>query len=141
MGFDESHAPTASRSIPDHHAPNAFHHNKRKREGSFGESHSTHHGFNSNRGRGRQQQGQTYRSKPNVAPAVPNFGFALPTLPEKPPPSARSADEYSKKNKKRKFNQLGLTPRGEVHEDSDNEVDEEAGFAATDGLYVHVQSY
>lgn len=138
MGFGEGHGPAGGFPTPDHHASNAFYGNKRKREGSFGDSYSTHHGHNGNPRRGRQQQGQPYGSKLSVAPPVPSFGFALPALPEKPPPPAGQADGFSKRNKKRKFNQLGLTPRGETHEDSENEMDEEAGVAATDGLYVQM---
>lgn len=44
------------------------------------------------------------------------------------PPSVDAFDNSSKK-KKRKFNQLGLTPKSEEHEDSDDgDVDEEAAF-------------
>ncbi|KAK8243712.1 hypothetical protein HDK90DRAFT_522280 [Phyllosticta capitalensis] len=65
-------------------------------------------------------------SKPKVAapPVVPSFGFQLPTVkPELP------TESPSNKSKKRKFNQLGLTPRGDVHEDSEeDDANEEAKF-------------
>jgi hypothetical protein len=73
----------------------------------------------------------TPQQKPNslpkvqVAPAVPNFGFSLPP---KPPPLAGAPSEKSRKKRKRKQNQLGLTPKGEVHEDTDEDIDEEAAF-------------
>ncbi|KAK7549673.1 hypothetical protein IWX50DRAFT_620244 [Phyllosticta citricarpa] len=67
-------------------------------------------------------------SKPKIAapPAVPSFAFQLPTAN----PEAH-VERVSKNNKKRKFNQLGLTPRSDVHEDSEGEdVDEEAKFSS-----------
>jgi hypothetical protein len=61
-------------------------------------------------------------------PAVPSFGNPLPA---KPPPPLDASRKTSKK-KKRKFNQLGLTPKTEEHESSEEEddVDEEARLAA-----------
>ena len=60
-------------------------------------------------------------------PAVPSFGNPLPSKP--PPPS--EAMRVSKK-KKRQHNQLGLTPKTEEHESSEEEdgVDEESKFAS-----------
>lgn len=69
-----------------------------------------------------------------TAPAVPSFGGPLPS--QVPPESLKSNDASNagkKKKKKRKTNQLGLTPAGEEHESSEEEVDEEALFAATGG--------
>jgi hypothetical protein len=63
--------------------------------------------------------------KVQVAPAVPTFGFSLPP---KPPPLAGAPSEKSRKKRKRKQNQLGLTPKGEIHEDTDEDIDEEAAF-------------
>ncbi|KAJ5491508.1 hypothetical protein N7539_003075 [Penicillium diatomitis] len=63
-----------------------------------------------------------------AAPAVPSFGNPLPS---KPPPVA----DATRKNKKRKrkHNQLGLTPKTDDHESSEEEeeVDEEAKLAQT----------
>ena len=67
--------------------------------------------------------------KPETTPAVPSFGFTLPQPVVKPPVPSHQ----DKAKKKRTFNQLGLTPRGEDHESSEEEVDEEAVFATTGG--------
>ncbi|TKA64155.1 hypothetical protein B0A49_07060 [Cryomyces minteri] len=65
---------------------------------------------------------------PGPAPAVPGFG---PPLPSKPAPLPSQGPSNPKK-KKKSHNQLGLTPRTESHEESEDEdVDEEATFAAT----------
>ncbi|KAJ9646602.1 hypothetical protein H2199_002651 [Coniosporium tulheliwenetii] len=40
---------------------------------------------------------------------------------------------HTKEEKRRKHNQLGLTPKGEEHEDSEDEIDEEAAFANAGG--------
>lgn len=63
-------------------------------------------------------------------PAVPSFGNPLPS---KPPPSVDTARKPNKK--KRKHNQLGLTPKTEEHESSEEEddVDEESKLAGGDG--------
>lgn len=63
--------------------------------------------------------------KPAPAPAVPNFGFHLPLIPTVPMP----AEAEPPRKKQRTYNQLGLTPRKEEHEDSEEDVDEEAKFA------------
>jgi len=75
-----------------------------------------------------------------VAPAVPSFGAPLPS---KPVPSSAStspdsatgdaANVKKRKKRKRKTNQLGLTPQGEDHEESEEDVDEEALFAVKGG--------
>ncbi|KAK7542865.1 nuclear fragile X mental retardation-interacting protein 1-domain-containing protein [Phyllosticta citribraziliensis] len=68
-------------------------------------------------------------SKPKVAaaPAVPSFAFQLPTAT-----ADAHVEQVSNNNKKkRKFNQLGLTPRSDVHEDSEEEdIDEEDKFSS-----------
>lgn len=76
---------------------------------------------------GRQRN---QNSRPQAAPAVPSFGGALP-LPVKPP----SIQDHARKprKKKRKHNQLGLTPKKEEHESSEEEeddADEESRLAA-----------
>ena len=64
-------------------------------------------------------------SRPKAPPAVPEFGTSFPAKP--------SIDRFAvpkPKKKKRKHNQLGLTPMTEDHESSENEdLDEEASFA------------
>ena len=96
---------------------------KRKR-GSSNPYQGSHASPNSAR---TSQQQRPPKAKVDVAPAVPSFGFALPTVSQQPP-SVDAFDNSSKK-KKRKFNQLGLTPKSEEHEDSDDgDVDEEAAF-------------
>ncbi|CAI7652496.1 unnamed protein product [Penicillium glandicola] len=57
-----------------------------------------------------------------AAPAVPSFGNPLPS---KPPPAADSTANRKAKKRKRKHNQLGLTPHTEDHESSEEEVDED----------------
>ena len=59
-------------------------------------------------------------------PAVPSFGNPLPS---KPPPVADTPRKNKKR--KRKHNQLGLTPKNDDHESSEEEeeVDEEAKLA------------
>ena len=60
-----------------------------------------------------------------TAPAVPAFGTPLPSF------STAQSDNKQPTKKKRKHNQLGLTPRKEEHESSEEEdVDEESKLAA-----------
>lgn len=63
-----------------------------------------------------------------AAPAVPSFGNPLPS---KPPPAADATRKPKKR--KRKHNQLGLTPKTEDHESSEEEeeADEESKLAQT----------
>lgn len=69
--------------------------------------------------------------RPTAPPAVPSFGVPLPAKPPLPAETSRQAQ----KKKKRKFNQLGLTPKTEEHESSDEEddVDEESRLASAAG--------
>jgi hypothetical protein len=62
-------------------------------------------------------------------PAVPSFGFALPPKPSPVEEATAPNTQPSKKKKIRKNNQLGLTPEGELHENSDEYIDEETTFA------------
>ena len=66
--------------------------------------------------------------RPEVAPPVPSFGISLPS---KASQASTSHSESNKRKdmKRRKFNQLGLTPRKEEHEDSEEEIDDEAKHA------------
>ena len=89
-----------------------------------------HRGQNLKRGHGEafgRLRNQNHRTP--VAPAVPSFGSSLP-LPVKPP--ALREDSRKPRKKKRKHNQLGLTPKAEEHEASEEEddADEEARLAA-----------
>lgn len=69
--------------------------------------------------------------RPTAPPAVPSFGVPLPAKPPLPAETSRQAQ----KKKKRKFNQLGLTPKTEEHESSDEEddADEESRLASAVG--------
>uniref|UniRef100_A0A093V105 Reticulocyte-binding protein 2 like a n=1 Tax=Talaromyces marneffei PM1 TaxID=1077442 RepID=A0A093V105_TALMA len=69
--------------------------------------------------------------RPTAPPAVPSFGVPLPAKPPQPAENLRQAQ----KKKKRKFNQLGLTPKTEEHESSDEEddADEESRLASATG--------
>lgn len=69
--------------------------------------------------------------KTQVAPAVPSFGIPLPIKPPVPSETVR------KRKKKRRHNQLGLTPKTVEHESSEedgNDVDEEAKLAVAAGF-------
>lgn len=98
--------------------------------------HESLNAFPENRGRGQKRgHGESYNRPRNqnqrtqVAPAVPSFGSQLP-LPLKPP--ALHGNTRKSRKKKRKYNQLGLTPKAEEHESSEEEedTDEEARLAA-----------
>lgn len=69
--------------------------------------------------------------KTKVAPAVPSFGTPLPVSL---PPSQET--EERPKKKKRRHNQLGLTPKSLEYESSEdgNDVDEEVKLADAAGL-------
>lgn len=107
MGFDDRHA------RPN---PNAYHGQKRKRDA------------------------QPPKVKTGAAPAVPSFGTNLSLPPKPPAPAQQDGNGFKKKKKKnkgkgkgskrRRLNQLGLTPKVEDgDEDSDEEMDEEQLFA------------
>lgn len=91
--------------------------------------------FPGNRGRGqRHEHGDVYNrtrdpsQRNQAAPAVPSFGSQLP-LPLKPP--ALHENTRKPRKKKRKVNQLGLTPKAEEHESSEeDDIDEEAKLAS-----------
>lgn len=92
--------------------------------------------FTDRRGRGSQRgtrnisgRARNNNHRPRAAPAVPSFGAPLP-LPVIPAESQDSARKPSKK--KRRHNQLGLTPRAEEHEssDEDDDADEETRLRA-----------
>jgi len=106
--------------------------NKRKRE---------HYNQGSQAGYGTPHDGRfghhPHVNKPKfqVAPAVPSFGFALPTAPDltlpPKPLAAGETNDKKRKKKKRKTNQLGLTPKGDQHESSDEDIDEEAAYGGS----------
>lgn len=146
MGFDSSH------SQGSHHKPGQPQsHGQPKNAGGMGPNpryydHSPPYGrrnpnqrnhVNRNRSQASQHGSSTASqrppnslARPQAAPAVPSFGIPLPLKP--PPPSDNG--KVSRK-KKRKHNQLGLTPKADVHESSEEEedADEEAKLAADAG--------
>ncbi|KIW07763.1 uncharacterized protein PV09_01691 [Verruconis gallopava] len=77
-----------------------------------------------------KQATQKLESRPKVpaAPAVPSFGFSLPAKASAEQTLIENEQNSSQK-KQRKTNFLGLTPRGETRDESDEDVDEEASFA------------
>lgn len=79
----------------------------------------------------RRQKNTTSAEKTKVAPAVPSFGTPLPVSL---PPSQET--EVMPKRKKRRHNQLGLTPKSLEYESSEdeNDVDEEVKLANAAGL-------
>ncbi|CAG8275523.1 unnamed protein product [Penicillium olsonii] len=68
--------------------------------------------------------------RPPTAPAVPSFGNPLPS---KPPPAADATGNRKTKKRKRKHNQLGLTPNADDHDSSEEDeaegADEETKLA------------
>ena len=107
------------------HPPDASYHNRRDSPNPF----PGHQNRGQKRGRsetfGRSRDRNT---KVQAAPAVPSFGIALPEKPHITQQGARKP-----RKKKRKHNQLGLTPKAEEHESSSEEeilLDEEAELAA-----------
>lgn len=82
-------------------------------------------------GQRRHKSKASAEIKTKVAPAVPSFGIPLPVSL---PPSQET--EERPKKKKRRHNQLGLTPKSLEHESSedDNDVDEEFKLANAAGL-------
>lgn len=88
------------------------------------------------RGQRRHHDGsggqRRFNTKRQVVPIVPSFGNPLPVKPPAPQELARRP-----KKKKRRHNQLGLTPKTLEHESSEeeeNDVDEEANLAITASL-------
>lgn len=131
-----------------HHAPDSM---PSYLEGpSYGSWAGVHHhasprGRGGDRGRGRDRgrgHGQFDRRgnsdvssasrsssrKTHVAPAVPSFGNPLPLKP----PISKTEDKKPGKKKKRRINQLGLTPKNEEHVSSsaEEDADEEVKLAA-----------
>lgn len=89
------------------HGPKSRNHHKRDHSSAFNKPQST-------------------APRTPAAPAVPSFGNPLPS---KPPPAADATRKPKKR--KRKHNQLGLTPKTEDHESSEEEedADEESKLA------------
>ena len=109
-----------------HSSPIGFHSSRHEFPNPF----PGHRGRGLGRGHGEafnRPRNQNHRTQ--VAPAVPSFGSPLP-LPIKPP--ALHENTKKPRKKKRKHNQLGLTPKAEEHESSEEEddADEEARLAA-----------
>ncbi|GIJ90753.1 hypothetical protein Asppvi_009715 [Aspergillus pseudoviridinutans] len=89
-------------------------------------------GGNSMKYGGKRDHASAFGGKPQAVaprvpapPPVPSFGNPLPV---KPPPAVDTA--LNSRKKKRKHNQLGLTPKTEDHESSEeDDVDEESKLA------------
>jgi len=79
-----------------------------------------------------RSQLQDWRPSPAIAPAVPSFGAPLPCFPLPSVPSLRPDDgdpvAANPHKRKRKSNQLGLTPAVEGDEDSGEEDAEDTSF-------------
>ena len=105
--------------------PNSFHQPQ----------HESQHQFHGGRGRDLYlgnpdhcQQTRTARLAGQVGPAVPSFGNPLPdNLPSRPPFNPMPGDNVRrpKRKKRRRHNQLGLTPKTEEHESSEEEEDDQ----------------
>ena len=148
MGFDarrigglaQQHAPTTANGTQAYqHARSDGSESPYRHNSSVGfrsGGHASLSVFSGNRGRGqRREHGENHNrtryqnQRTQVAPAVPSFGSQLP-LPIKPP-ALHGDTRTPNKKKKRRSNQLGLTPKVEEHESSEEEddTDEEAKFA------------
>lgn len=131
---------------PDHpqnnsyqvHNPNVNGH--QHQQGSYGNQRQPYNRPNGNfpghRGQKRPHGDafeQSGSRKPQIMapPAVPSFGSPLAIHPQQ---SVVETEKTPKK--KRKYNQLGLTPQGEEHESSEEEeeIDEESKLAAAHGV-------
>lgn len=119
--------PNGNDPLYRHSSPMGFSSDRHESPNPF----SGHGGRGQKRGHGEafgRPRNQNHRIQ--VAPAVPSYGGPLP-LPRKPPALHESTRKPRKK--KRKQNQLGLTPKAEEHESSEEEeddADEEARLAA-----------
>lgn len=112
----QTNSPSISSSTR-HDSPNPFTDHRSRGQRRHHDGSSSHRRFN---------------TKSQVAPAVPSFGNPLPVKPPAPQEMARRP-----KKKKRRHNQLGLTPKNLEHESSEeeeNDVDEEAKMAVAAGL-------
>ncbi|KAJ5612637.1 hypothetical protein N7510_005831 [Penicillium lagena] len=90
--------------------PQPHHHHKRDHSAAFGKPQST-------------------APRTPAPPPVPSFGNPLPSKP----PAVVDATRKLPKKRKRKHNQLGLTPKTDEHESSEeDDVDEESKLAASD---------
>ena len=91
---------------------------------------SGHRGPGQRQGFGYTSMTQDQISRPRAAPVVPSFGGPLP-IPTKPP--VDEGRTVNRPKKKRKHNQLGLTPVADEHKSSEEEedyADEEVRLAA-----------
>ncbi|KAL8720666.1 MAG: hypothetical protein Q9225_002495 [Loekoesia sp. 1 TL-2023] len=110
----------------------------RQQSSSYGSQTGRHRPSNQQRrgrgyfnGRGRADAAGSFHDpsrKIQVAPAVPSFGNPLPTKPPAPQEEAKKI-----KKKKRRVNQLGLTPKTEdyISSSAEEDADEELKLAAT----------
>ena len=135
MGFDDDkggHARSFAPSFSTPHSaqsPNPFPGQKRKREHSpNGSQRNGRPGFHGPSG--PQHRGRPEKARAKPAPSIPSFGFPpVPQKPKGPPAQNQDRDRNKKRGKKRKTNQLGLTPSGDLPSD-DEDVDEEAAALA-----------
>ncbi|KAL2854300.1 hypothetical protein BJY01DRAFT_205873 [Aspergillus pseudoustus] len=106
--FPTSQRPNHRSRLNQHNQTSPGKHNKRDHSSAFGKPQST-------------------APRVPAPPPVPSFGNPLPSKPPVPADSPRKP-----KKKKRKHNQLGLTPKTEEHESSEEEddADEETRLAA-----------
>lgn len=150
MGFDQERGDLRVQQYPQPSIPNAANPYQNGTYNGSGSpyqhnspmsNHSTYHEspkpFSGHRGQGQKRRHgdafskpRNHNPRPQAAPAVPSFGAPLP-LPVKPPVPQEGPRKQRKK--KRKHNQLGLTPKMEEHESSEedeDDADEEARLAA-----------
>ncbi|KAE8150995.1 hypothetical protein BDV25DRAFT_153511 [Aspergillus avenaceus] len=123
-------APTGTFPGPSHgnqRGPRPY--NAYNNQGPAGGHSGSHSGPHMNKRDHASAFGKPHSVAPRVPapPPVPSFGNPLPS---KPPPQADATRKPKKK--KRKHNQLGLTPKADEHESSeeDDDVDEESKLAA-----------
>lgn len=131
IGPPPSHFNSQAHNRPSFRQPQSNLYNQRNSPIHF----SNHRSRGQKRGHQDAFSGSLPSTKPvvktQVAPAVPSFGIPLPVKPPVP------LEPVRKRKKKRRHNQLGLTPKTVEHESSEedgNDVDEEAKFAVAAGL-------
>ncbi|KAL8791031.1 MAG: hypothetical protein Q9213_000238 [Squamulea squamosa] len=128
-----------ARSTPQAHHDHLDHTHRQNPSNSRPPPHQQRSGRGHHNKRGSSNSGATVNSMRScdtsmsrvtqVAPAVPSFGNPLPVKPPAPMIEAKKA----KRKKKRRVNQLGLTPKTDEHVSSSEEedVDEELKLATT----------
>lgn len=152
IGFDAQHGGLQSQIYSHQHNSDlgVYQNDQLNRDGPSYRRHASHefqsaghvssNSYQAHRGRGQKRGhadafGRAKHQNPrtHASPAVPSFGGPL-QLPLKPPVPQENVRRPRKK--KRKHNQLGLTPKTEEHESSEEEeddADEESKLAAAVG--------